>query len=87
MSDLWYVVILYHWIFVLIHLQQSLFYLTQAFTVLNWSRLSDRVGRKPVILMGLAGLSASMYCLGLSKTFWGVVMRYVLIEPFKLHTP
>ncbi|KAF8969114.1 member of major facilitator superfamily multidrug-resistance, DHA1 sub-family [Flammula alnicola] len=55
-------------------LMQSLFFLTQAFTVLHWSRISDRVGRKPVILTGLAGLSASMYCFGLSKTFWGLVL-------------
>lgn len=57
--------------------QQSLFFLTQAMTVLHWSRLSDLVGRKPVILVGLIGLSTSMYCFGLSKTFWGLVLRYV----------
>ncbi|KAJ7911450.1 member of major facilitator superfamily multidrug-resistance, DHA1 sub-family [Mycena leptocephala] len=53
---------------------QSLFFLTQAFTVLHWSRLSDRIGRKPVILMGLMGLSISMFCFGLSRTFWGLVL-------------
>ena len=57
--------------------QQSLFFLTQACTVLHWSRTSDVIGRKPVILIGLFGLSASMYCFGLSKTFWGLVVRYV----------
>ncbi|KAI9568189.1 major facilitator superfamily domain-containing protein [Boletus coccyginus] len=55
-------------------LLHSLFFVTQAVTVLHWSRLSDRIGRKPVILTGLFGLSASMYCFGLSKTFWGLVM-------------
>ncbi|KAF8150888.1 member of major facilitator superfamily multidrug-resistance, DHA1 sub-family [Crassisporium funariophilum] len=55
-------------------LMQSLFFLTQACTVLHWSRISDRVGRKPVILTGLAGLSASMFCFGLSRTFWGLVL-------------
>ncbi|KAF8920738.1 major facilitator superfamily domain-containing protein [Mucidula mucida] len=59
-------------------LMQSLFFLTQACTVLHWSRLSDRVGRKPVILLGLCGLSLSMYCFGLSKTFWGLVMSRAL---------
>jgi len=53
---------------------ESLFFLTQAFTVLHWSRASDRVGRKPVILIGLFGLSMSMYCFGLSKSFWGLVL-------------
>ncbi|KAJ7690131.1 major facilitator superfamily domain-containing protein [Mycena rosella] len=54
--------------------QQSIFFFTQALTVLHWSRLSDRVGRKPVILVGLLGLSVSMYCFGLSRTFWGLVL-------------
>ncbi|KAF8557096.1 MFS multidrug-resistance DHA1 sub-family [Imleria badia] len=55
-------------------LLHSLFFATQALTVLHWSRVSDHIGRKPVILIGLFGLSASMYCFGLSKTFWGLVM-------------
>jgi len=55
-------------------IMQSIFFLTQAMTVLHWSRLSDRVGRKPVILTGLFGLSLSMYCFGLSRTFWGLVL-------------
>ncbi|KAF5359319.1 hypothetical protein D9756_003039 [Leucocoprinus leucothites] len=59
-------------------IMQSLFFFTQAFTVLHWSRLSDRVGRKPVILVGLAGLSLSMYCFGLSTTFWGLVLSRAL---------
>ncbi|KAF5342128.1 hypothetical protein D9611_001435 [Ephemerocybe angulata] len=55
-------------------MMQSIFFLTQAFTVLHWSRLSDTIGRKPVILVGLFGLSLSMYCFGLSRTFWGLVL-------------
>lgn len=58
--------------------QQSLFFFTQAFTVLHWSRLSDHVGRKPVILFGLLGLSLSMYCFGLSRTFTGLVLSRAL---------
>ncbi|KAF5358825.1 hypothetical protein D9758_008562 [Tetrapyrgos nigripes] len=56
-------------------LMQSLFFFTQALTVMHWSRISDKIGRKPVILTGLFGLSLSMYCFGLSKTFWGLVLR------------
>ncbi|KAG6876999.1 hypothetical protein C0993_011152 [Termitomyces sp. T159_Od127] len=59
-------------------LMQSLFFLTQAFTVLHWSRMSDFIGRKPVLLVGLLGLSLSMYCFGLSKTFWGLVLSRCL---------
>ena len=55
--------------------QQSIFFATQALTVLHWSRLSDHIGRKPVIMTGLFGLSLSMYCFGLSRTFWGAVLR------------
>ncbi|PFH47258.1 hypothetical protein AMATHDRAFT_152581 [Amanita thiersii Skay4041] len=55
-------------------MMQSIFYIAQALTMLHWSRISDRVGRKPIILAGLAGLSLSMYCFGLSTTFWGLVI-------------
>ncbi|KZV74592.1 MFS general substrate transporter [Peniophora sp. CONT] len=54
-------------------LMQSIFFATQALTVLHWSRLSDIIGRRPVILQGLFGLSISMYCFGLSRTYWGAV--------------
>ncbi|KAI5990084.1 major facilitator superfamily domain-containing protein [Pisolithus albus] len=52
---------------------ESLFFATQALTVLCWSRLSDYVGRKPVLLVGLAGLSVSNLCFGLSREFWALV--------------
>ncbi|EMD34106.1 hypothetical protein CERSUDRAFT_86859 [Gelatoporia subvermispora B] len=55
-------------------LMQSIFFATQAMTVLHWSRISDHVGRKPVIMTGLCGLSISMYCFGMSRTFWGLVL-------------
>ncbi|KAI6108162.1 major facilitator superfamily domain-containing protein [Pisolithus sp. B1] len=55
-------------------LLHSLFFATQALTVLHWSRASDHIGRKPVLLTGLFGLSLSMYCFGLSKTFVGLVL-------------
>ncbi|KAF8557103.1 MFS multidrug-resistance DHA1 sub-family [Imleria badia] len=55
-------------------LLHSPFFATQALTVLHWSRVSDHIGRKPVILTGLFGLAVSMYCFGLSKTIWGLVM-------------
>ncbi len=35
--------------------------------------LSDRIGRKPVFLIGLSGLCISMIFFGLSRTFWGLV--------------
>ena len=61
--------------------QQSIFFATEALTVLHWSRLSDVVGRKPIILSGLLGLSLSMYSFGLSTTYWGAVLRHVYTTP------
>lgn len=49
--------------------------------VMQWSRLSDRIGRKPVILIGLSGLCVSMTCFGLSTTFWQLAVRLVRAEP------
>lgn len=53
---------------------ESLFFVAQSLTVLRWSRLSDHIGRKPVILVGLSGSCISMLCFGLSTTFWGLVV-------------
>ncbi|KAI6044363.1 major facilitator superfamily domain-containing protein [Pisolithus marmoratus] len=59
-------------------LMYFLFFMTEAFTIFHWSRASDQIGRKPVLLTGLLGLSMSMYCVGLSKTFWGLVLSRCL---------
>ncbi|TCD61847.1 hypothetical protein EIP91_007837 [Steccherinum ochraceum] len=58
---------------------QSLFFATEALFVLQWSMLSDRIGRKPVLLTGMAGLCISMICFGLSKTFMGLVISRCLV--------
>ncbi|KAF5379817.1 hypothetical protein D9615_005697 [Tricholomella constricta] len=57
---------------------ESLFFATEAATVLQWSRISDHVGRKPILLIGLFGLSISMLSFGLSRTFWGLVVSRCL---------
>ncbi|KAJ7820078.1 major facilitator superfamily domain-containing protein [Mycena olivaceomarginata] len=54
---------------------ESLFFLTEAVTVLQWSRASDHVGRKPILLLGLFGTGLSIMCFGLSRTFWTLVVR------------
>ncbi|KAG1742486.1 major facilitator superfamily domain-containing protein [Suillus lakei] len=53
---------------------ESLFFVGQALAVLRWARLSDRIGRKPVLAIGLSGSCISMLCFGLSTTFWGLVI-------------
>lgn len=57
---------------------ESLFFATEALCVLQWSRLSDHVGRKPVLLIGLLGTTLSMLSFGLSTTFWGLVISRCL---------
>ena len=61
--------------------QESLFFVAEAITVLQWSRASDHIGRKPVILIGLFGIILSMLAFGLSRTFWTLVLRYCLKKP------
>ncbi|PFH51110.1 hypothetical protein AMATHDRAFT_59842 [Amanita thiersii Skay4041] len=55
-------------------IMQSIYAIMQAITTLHWGQMSDSVGRKPVLLVGLFGLSVSMFCFGLWRTFWGLVM-------------
>lgn len=51
--------------------------MTEALTVLQWSRLSDQVGRKPIMILGLFGSSVSILSFGLSRTFLWLVIRYL----------
>ena len=49
--------------------QESTFYLVETLFILQWGRLSDKIGRKPVVLIGLSGLALSMFSFGLSRSF------------------
>ncbi|KAJ6453555.1 major facilitator superfamily transporter [Mycena sanguinolenta] len=57
---------------------ESLFYFTEAMTTLQWSRASDYVGRKPILVIGLFGTTLSMVCFGMSRTFWMLVVSRCL---------
>lgn len=46
----------------------SIFAVAQLLTIYRWGKLSDRIGRKPVILMGLSGIAFSSLCFGLSNS-------------------
>lgn len=52
----------------------SLFALSQLCTTFWWGMLSDRVGRKPILLLGLTGLSISMISFSLQSRFLGLVL-------------
>lgn len=43
-------------------------------TLLYSDRGADRIGRKPVILLGLSGVALSTLLFGLSRTFWWAVI-------------
>jgi MFS family permease len=64
-----------------------MFFATQAITVLHWSRLSDVVGRKPIILVGLFGLSLSMFSFGLSTTYWSAAFWHVSVPYYQSPDP
>jgi len=41
-----------------------------------WGRLSDYIGRRPVLLLGLIGISFAMILFGFSKNYtWAIVSR------------
>ena len=48
----------------------SAFALSESLTGLFWGGLSDRVGRKPILLLGCAGTLVSLLIVGLSTNFW-----------------
>ncbi|KAF8528737.1 major facilitator superfamily domain-containing protein [Gautieria morchelliformis] len=56
----------------------TLFFLTEMVFVFYWGRASDRFGRRPVLLIGLWGLTLSITLFGLSKTFFTLMMSRAL---------
>ncbi|SPO27706.1 uncharacterized protein UTRI_04258_B [Ustilago trichophora] len=55
-------------------LVESCFAFVQFLTIFFWARLSDRIGRKPVLLIGLFGSFLSVNAFGLAKTFPQMVL-------------
>ncbi|KAI9453846.1 MFS general substrate transporter [Lactarius psammicola] len=56
----------------------SVYYAAEAATVLHWNRLSDHVGRKPILLFGLLGTIVSITMFGLSRSFWSLALSRFL---------
>ncbi|KAJ2596046.1 hypothetical protein EV177_008014 [Coemansia sp. RSA 1804] len=42
----------------------------QALTIMHWGRLSDRIGRRPILYIGLTGTIISNLVLGLTNSYW-----------------
>ena len=59
----------------------SLHFAASAVTAFYWGRLSDHIGRKPVLLTCLAGTAVSMILFGLSRLFWAILSRCLLTDP------
>ncbi|QRV98227.1 major facilitator superfamily transporter [Ceratobasidium sp. AG-Ba] len=57
---------------------ESLFFATESLFILQYGRLSDRIGRRPVLFIGLAGLALSSFCFGISKSFLGILISRAL---------
>ncbi|CAD6582288.1 MAG: hypothetical protein TREMPRED_003255 [Tremellales sp. Tagirdzhanova-0007] len=57
---------------------ESIFSITQLLTVFHWGTLSDRIGRKPVLVMGCVGSAISAVSLGLSRSFVAIVISRCL---------
>ncbi|GLB44969.1 putative major facilitator superfamily protein [Lyophyllum shimeji] len=53
---------------------ESIFFLSECLSVYHWGRLSDRIGRRPVLLLGPLGLALAMTFFGLSRNFWMLVV-------------
>ncbi|KAJ6459165.1 major facilitator superfamily domain-containing protein [Mycena vitilis] len=49
---------------------ESSFFFAECLTVYQFGRLSDRYGRRPVLLLAPLGLGMTMLAFGLSRTFW-----------------
>ncbi|KAH9039481.1 MFS general substrate transporter [Lactarius deliciosus] len=63
----------------------SLHFAAEAATSFQWNRLSDHVGRKPVLLSCLVGTSLSILLFGLSHSFWALVLSRCLHGAVKGH--
>ncbi|KAI0295158.1 major facilitator superfamily domain-containing protein [Multifurca ochricompacta] len=61
----------------------SLYFAGEATTILQWSRLSDSIGRKPVLLSGILGMVIATIFFGLSKTFWALAASRFLAGALK----
>ncbi|KAG1744728.1 major facilitator superfamily domain-containing protein [Suillus lakei] len=60
----------------------SSYYIPQTLAVLHWSRLSDRIGRKPVILTASFAIATTMLSFGLSRTFLSLLISRVICGAF-----
>lgn len=62
--------------FLIMIMLASVFFVPQMLSATIWGWVSDRLGRKPVMLLGLLGSAACMFLFGLSKSLaWALISR------------
>ncbi|KAF9453718.1 MFS general substrate transporter [Macrolepiota fuliginosa MF-IS2] len=54
--------------------------------VMYWGRMSDYIGRKPILLLGMAAMTMSMLFIGLSTTFWMLIASQCIYAGFNSNT-
>ncbi|KAI0313630.1 MFS general substrate transporter [Amylostereum chailletii] len=59
-------------------LVESSFAVAQLFSIYHWAALSDVVGRRPVIFLGITGMAIGSLFFGLSRTLAGVMLARCL---------
>lgn len=79
----------------------SAYAVAEALTAMVWGAVSDRYGRKPVVLFGLCGVALSSLLFGLAKQYWvallarfvggalngNVAVMQTMVAEMVMHTP
>ncbi|KAI5122012.1 hypothetical protein M0805_008004 [Coniferiporia weirii] len=52
---------------------ESIFQVMSCLTIIPCSFISDRLGRKPVVIMGTLGMAMSISLFGMSKSYWAMI--------------
>jgi MFS family permease len=56
----------------------SAYAVAEALTAMGWGMISDRYGRKPVVLFGLGGVAISCLMFGLAQQYWvALLARFI----------
>jgi len=56
----------------------SAYAMAEALTAIVWGAISDRYGRKPVVLFGLGGVAISCLIFGLAEKYWvALLARFI----------
>lgn len=50
----------------------------EVLTSMLWGSLSDRIGRKPIVLLGLGGVAVSAIMFGVAKSYWVALLARLL---------